>query len=83
MAQAQPSTITAAPNAHRLRLLWSVTGGEFGGGQVGLGAGPLGDIYGPGTSAWAVHFGDLYQWRIYKGITGNLRACYGQFGQIS
>jgi|GEM_PF-3438344 len=29
-------------------------------GQVGLGAGALGDIYGPGTSTWAVCYGDVH-----------------------
>lgn len=70
-AYSQPTPIVADPNAHRLRLLWHVTGGQFGGGQAGDGIGALGDIYGTGTTAWAVNYGTPAEWRIYNGYTGN------------
>ncbi len=63
---AQPSdTILANPKAVQLRKVWEVHGGEFGGGEVGDGFGGLGDIFGTGRSAWAVHYGTAFQWRIF------------------
>lgn len=67
--------IVPDPNAKRLRMLWYVEGPQFGGGlgggYVGNGVGGLWDIYGTGTNAWAVQFGEDGEWRIYNGYTGN------------
>jgi hypothetical protein len=68
-AIAQSDTITANPNAVKLRRIWMVRGGTAGGERVGGGVGSIGDIDGDGLSEFAVHFGRLGQWRVYKGAS--------------
>jgi hypothetical protein len=59
--------VTANPAAQQLRQIWRVTGGEFGGGEVGAGFGPIGDVNGDGIQDFAVYYGTAGQWRIYYG----------------
>ena len=67
LAIAQPvvEPITQNPNAVLLRRIWTITGSD--GNRVGDGCGPVGDINGDSISDFAVHFGELRQWRVYLG----------------
>jgi hypothetical protein len=72
---AQPGgAITSDPNAQQLRLVWTVRGNPAGGTFVGEGVGGLGDIYGIGRAAWAVSYGVLDEWRIYRHDSANIAA---------
>src|SRR4051812_4958998 len=74
-AMAQPGgVITADPNAKQLRLIWMVKGNPVGGTSVGEGVGGLGDIFGIGRGAWAVNYGALKEWRIYRHDSANIAA---------
>ena len=64
-AQPVVEPITQNPNAVLLRRIWTITGSD--GNRVGDGCGPVGDINGDSISDFAVHFGELQQWRVYLG----------------
>jgi len=66
-------TIKPNPDAVQLRRVWSVTGGEFGGGRVGRGCSNLGDIFGIGRSAFFISSGDTNLTRIYIWDTATQR----------
>jgi hypothetical protein len=67
LSQPVVEEVTANPAAQQLRQIWRVTGGEFGGGEVGDGFGSCGDINSDGIEDFAVHYGTALQWRIYYG----------------
>lgn len=67
LSQPVVEEITANPAAQQLRQIWRVTGGEFGGGEVGAGFGSIGDVNGDGIQDFAVYYGTAGQWRIYYG----------------
>ncbi len=68
LLRAQPSdTILSNPKAVLLHRIWMVRGSVTGQDRVGEGAGAIGDIDGDSISEFAVRYGRLWQWRVYKG----------------
>jgi hypothetical protein len=67
-SMAQTDTILPNPKAVRLHRIWLQTGNYFrGGDEVGDGAGSVGDINNDSLEDFAVAFGALHQWRLYRG----------------
>ncbi len=70
---AQVDPITADPGAKRLNPVWWIEGDRvIGGDRIGDGIGGIGDVFGTGKGAWAVHFGKLDEWRVYRAYDDSL-----------
>ena len=58
--------IRANPELWTLRSIWKVTG-QFSGNQVGLAISSLGKLPGDSVGSFAVHYGDVGDWKVYRG----------------
>ncbi|MCB9215997.1 MAG: VCBS repeat-containing protein [Candidatus Kapaibacterium sp.] len=59
--------IRANPELWTLRSIWKVTG-QFSGNQVGLAISSLGKLPGDSVGSFAVHYGDVGDWKVYRGV---------------